>query len=266
MKENTIGVVLAGGYGALRPGVSKLVESVSVTLEKPMISCVVDVFQKLNIPTVIVINTVNKDQVMGALRHCDNFIIQEKRVGNGGAVRLCLPFISALEKKMTKTIATIVVLYGDMPLWKSGSIQRLLESHVRSSAAISMFSVHIRKNCPEMVGKYGRILRNSEGRIIGVREPYQLTQKEITETVTANPSAWMFSRKWLEKNIDLLTPHDMGDGHPPEYWLPDLVEIASSQGQCINEVPLEEFWQAMGVNTHKELEEVRVCWKEFAMS
>lgn len=94
-----------------------------------------------------------------------------------------------------------------------------------------------------------------------MREPYDLKREEIHMTSSVNPSAWVFDRYWLEKNIVLLRPHIIGDGYPPEFWLPDLVSLAYDQGEIINEVPLSEFWQAMGVNTTQELEEVRVRWR-----
>lgn len=260
--ENAVGILLAGGYGALRPGVSKLVESVSPTSEKPMICCVADVFKTLAMPMVVVVNDLYCDQLKKALHCCDHFVIQKERVGNGGAVRMCLPLIPLLEKYYAAPISTLVILYGDMPLWKPESIQMLITSHKATDAVISMFSINVKEGCPEMVGRYGRILKNRDGKIIGVREPYELTQEEIQSTSAVNPSAWVFHRGWLEENIVFLEPHNMDDGHPPEYWLPDLVSIASKKGHHVNEVPLEEFWQAMGVNTHKELEEVRVRWNQ----
>lgn len=166
VEENTLGILLAGGYGAIRPGISKLLESVSLDCEKPMICCVHDVFKTLHIPTVVVVNNVYQDQVRKVLYCCDHFVIQKERVGHGGAVHMCVPFISLLEKHYAKSILAVVILYGDMPLWRHDTIHELIESHKKAKAAVSMFSIEVDERCPDVVRRYGRILKNREGKII----------------------------------------------------------------------------------------------------
>lgn len=263
--NNVGGIILGGGYGTITKGVSKLVESVGLIQYKPLISCVSDIFQDLGIvATFIVVNNSFGAQIRGALPKCSGqFIVQSKRVGNGGAVKLCLPYISLLEIASEKNIESIVVLYGDMPLWRPTTISMLIESHQSTSSVVSMFSIALGENCPQAVGRYGRILRDRRGKIIGIREPFELTEEEKMATYSVNPSAWVFDRRWLESNISLLRPHQSHDGFPPELWLPDLVTFAYEQDLEVNELELSEPWQALGVNTAEELAEVRSIWSSY---
>src|SRR3989344_4352585 len=159
------------------------------------------IFRTLAVPTVVVVNDLYQEQVKKELFCSDHFVVQRERVGHGGAVRMCLPFIPLLEKHYSMVVSKVVVLYGDMPLWRPDSIRRLIEGHAISSAVVSMFSIYVKAGCPDMVERYGRILKDSAGRIIGVREPYQLSREEIMAASAVNPSAWVFDRSWLEGDI-----------------------------------------------------------------
>lgn len=255
-REETYAVILAGGYGCVRPGISKMVESISCAEEVPLVRCVANIPKNLGIQRVFaVVSTCYKTPIQKALCQTScTYVDQNKRIGNGGALRLCLPFLDSSRH--------ILVLYGDMPLWKCDTISALLESHMMTQATISMFSITIDSKTPPMVARYGRYLWDDNGEPCGLVEPFELTQEQLVKADKANPSVWVFDRRWLEENIAFLSWHKKTDGHHPEQQLPDLLDLAYYQKRRRNVVPLKEHWQALGVNTQEDLQDVQRVWKE----
>lgn len=259
-RDGVRAVILAAGHGAITPGRSKLVEAVG---DKPMVSRVYDLVNRdLNIaPVCVVVNGKNpmfSEQVRGALVNGLNghprpvFVAQPERTGTAGAIALALPAIVDCRH--------VLILYGDMPCWRAGSIARLVDSHLEAAsrgAVISMFSIRLGSSCPATVKTYGRILRDPSGAIIAVKEPYQMTSDDLAATRSVNPSAWVFDHGWLRANIAHLPYHSRGDGFADEQWLPELVPIACQQGRAINEVELCDPREALGVNTIEDLDQVR---------
>lgn len=261
-RDGVQAVILAAGHGAIAPGRSKLIEAVG---DKPMVSWIFDLVNRdLNIaPVWVVVNGKNQgfsEQVRQSLvANINNghpkpsFVSQPERTGTAGAIGCVLPNIV--------NCGHILVLYGDMPCWQADSIARLVDSHLVAAssrgAVISMFSIQLGSSCPETVKAYGRILRDSSGEIIGVREPYEMTEDELAATRSVNPSAWVFDHRWLRANIAYLPPHSKCDGFADEHWLPELVPIAFKQGLTVNEVALDDPREALGVNTIEDLNQVR---------
>lgn len=253
--SDIVGIVLAGGWGFLTEGRSKLVERVN---GRAMVAYPVHLLHdELKLPkTLVVINPRYHLPIFEALDDYDrsHYVMQDSRTGTAGGVYLCLPNLGNAK--------TVVVLYGDMPFWKMSSIYALISEHIRKRAVLSMFSIDLSGPYGEHVKSFGRILRDSHGRILKACEPWQMTEADLSIATTVNPSAWVFNRKWLQDNIEHLPPHDKGDGFGHEYWLPDLVERAVTQGQTIAEVPLQDAREAFGINTALELETARQLYVE----
>ncbi|MDP3244482.1 MAG: NTP transferase domain-containing protein [bacterium] len=264
-KNITAGVVLAAGYGHLGdPEKSKLVATVGKDV--PMVARVVDLLEKdLRLATFVVVSEKFFSSICGALPDFQGrFIVQTARQGTAGALRLVLSEIG-------KKFRHLVVLYGDMPCWRPESIQSLLDSHLRAEGkpVISMFYISLGDSghcpCPAAIMNYGRIAWNDNGKIAGIYEPNQ-PFPPFLQISGVNPSAWVYDVFWvqniLERLEENLTPHDKGDGHSSEFWLPDLVVLAQKQGKTVNIVELTEPIEALGVNTMEDLENVRRVLKE----
>lgn len=244
------GIVLAGGYGCLaQPTESKLV---AVAGNQPIVRRPVHILSReLRLsPTMVVTNSDYDDQVRRVLADYELlYAVQTKRIGAAGAVGLCLPQL--------QTQTDVVVLYGDMPCWKPNTIRNLLLQHLARRSIITMFRIDLRGSYGQLVRNFGRILYDAAGQLIGVREPYELTQAELAKTCFVNPGAWVFNMQWLRAQLPQLPPHDKGDGFPHEYWLHDLVPMALAQQQLITQVDLLDAREALGVNNVSELETVQ---------
>jgi len=257
--DEVASVVLAAGYGFIRQGVPKVVESVSGIKNTPMVSVPVSLLASLYGHVTVVINPVHGGEIKRVLANegmqSVEYVCQPSRTGTADALRLCLPGLTARGAKYA------VIIYGDMPFWQPQSIKSLTESHLFTQAKITMFAVKLNgEDCPDMIKNFGRILRDGTGQIVGVKEPYQMTLEDLKKAHYVNPSAWVIDLEWFDKNYHLLPEHGKGDGFSAEFWLPDLVTIAHEQNVVVSSIPLIDYRQAVGVNTPDELDQARNLW------
>lgn len=259
--EKIVGIVLAAGHGSLVPAQhqTKLIEKVR---NCPMVCRPVQLLRdELGLsPTLVVTNSRFGQQIHDAIKpHPQQWLVhQPERTGTAGAVLECLRSL----QRFAQSFEHAVILYGDMPCWRTASVATLIRYHISHQATISMFRIDLRGAYGKYVQNFGRILHDESGRIIAVREPYEMTKAELAQACYVNPSAWVFNLPWLEEHLLLLKPHDKGDGFAHEYWLPDLIPMAVEQNCLVIEVDLPDAREALGVNTLEQLQEVRTLTTE----
>jgi bifunctional UDP-N-acetylglucosamine pyrophosphorylase / glucosamine-1-phosphate N-acetyltransferase len=253
--QKTAGIILGGGWGQINPGRPKILEEITVNGKKTTMANHIFEMLEYNLglsPIYIVKNGHFGKQIQAAFPdYRDIFVTQEKRTGTAGALKLCLPLLKGVEN--------ILVIYGDMPCWRPRTIANLLESHIyggwKKPPVISMYTV----KAEGRLEKYGRILRNSRGKIVKICEPYELTFETCGQKPeSVNPSLWAMRTNWLQQNIGRLQPHFKNDGHfGEEEWLPDLVPMAVEQNEITNELGLYDHNEALGADGQEELQELR---------
>jgi bifunctional UDP-N-acetylglucosamine pyrophosphorylase/glucosamine-1-phosphate N-acetyltransferase len=98
--------------------------------------------------------------------------------------------------------------------------------------------------------QYGRILRDKYSCISGIVEAKDASdyQKEIKEI---NTGIMCFSTRGLSFALKRITPQN----RTKEYYLTDAVELLYRNGFCVGGVTLEQFSEAMGINSRAELAE-----------
>lgn len=203
-------------------------------------------------PNPVIVVGYKSEEVCRAFGETCAYAFQEKALGTGHAVLSAKQVVG--ESKM------VIVLYGDHPLISAAALQKLTERHTERGNDITLMTTVV----PDFEGwhrafqYWGRILRGSNGHILGIRE-----YKDATETERAihevNPALFCFDAKWLWKNIERLgTKNAQG-----EYYLTDLVELAVSEGAKLSSiiVPAEEV---IGINTLEELEIAEALLKQRA--
>ncbi len=136
----------------------------------------------------------------------------------------------------------MLILPGDAPLVTHETLNALLNVAQRSTSPLAMVSAEALN--PD---GYGRVIRDERGQIHAIVEEKNATpqQRAITEI---NASIYCISTDWLWEHLPQVQRNPVSG----EYYLVDLVEMASRQGQAIPTVkaPLEEV---MGVNNRVQL-------------
>jgi len=142
----------------------------------------------------------------------------------------------------------VLVLYGDMPLLRSTTLQALwnLYRHARSPLAMLVVRDSASRG-------FGRIIRDAGGHIQAIVEEAECTpeQRAIQEL---NPGVYCFDAAWLWSRLARLPLHaDKGDAG--EYFLTDLVAMAVHEGHTILDLIATDPDEALGINTPEHLAE-----------
>lgn len=257
-------VIVAAGYGSLRKvggrPVPKVLESLAPSGDRPIIGEVVQIVTSAGFaPRIVVVNGDFGGQIQTALASLGHtgltYAYQPARLGAADAVMRAIPILER------RGITRFLTVYADMPLWSVRTLHRLVQEHELSRAAVSMVSVLIAANHRSALERYGRILRDALGGIVGVIEPGEASEAHLRETTAVNPSLWVFELEWFRRHFSRIPPCDKGDGHTREFHIPRLIVLAHMEGANVAEIKLERVEEALGINTLSELEQVRAVFR-----
>jgi bifunctional UDP-N-acetylglucosamine pyrophosphorylase/glucosamine-1-phosphate N-acetyltransferase len=176
-----------------------------------------------------------------------HWVIQENALGTGHAAQVFSDYCQKNKLDFEK----VLFLYGDHPLIKSETINDLLLSEELSvEQPLLMLTTKREGEFSTIFEHWGRILRNQNREIIGVREyrDSSLVEKELLEV---NPGLMLFDFVWLNQALPLLNNQNVAQ----EYYLTDLPALAIKQNKKVlsREIAPSEV---LGVNTPQELSAV----------
>jgi bifunctional UDP-N-acetylglucosamine pyrophosphorylase/glucosamine-1-phosphate N-acetyltransferase len=167
---------------------------------------------------------------------------QAKQLGTGHAVK------QALKGLRAGSIA--LILYGDVPLVKSSTMNSLVRSAGKSSLALLSFEQQTPKG-------YGRMIRNSKGKVLGIVEEKDASaeQKKITEV---NSGIMAIASNKLEQLLQGLKNRNAAK----EYYLTDIVSLANENKIPVKAVKLEDKEEVLGANNLEELNQLERNYQE----
>lgn len=166
------------------------------------------------------------------------YVMQEEQLGTGHAVLAAQGVVDALDPPPQ----AVLVCYGDNPLVTRETLARVLIEHFRQRATVTFFTAIM-----EHPSEFGRVvLRDASGRVHEIVEK-ERANEEQKRGREINSGVYCFDRSWLWTALHGLPQHANG-----EYYLTDLIHVASSQGLEIATVSgtVEE---SIGVNDRVEL-------------
>ncbi|MEZ4736753.1 MAG: bifunctional UDP-N-acetylglucosamine diphosphorylase/glucosamine-1-phosphate N-acetyltransferase GlmU [Caldilineaceae bacterium] len=231
-------VVLAAGYGTrMKSDLPKMLHPV---MGRPMIEWAVKSAQTVShLPPVVVVGH-KRELIEQLLGDRVRYAVQTEMLGTGHAV------MQATDVLQGQT-DVVLVTYGDMPLLRSDTLQKLLDlflqlhNNEQVTPAIAMLTIE-----RDDAQGFGRIIRSDQGEIQGIIEEADCTpaQKLIREL---NPGIYCFDAAWLWQNLAQIPMSAKG-----EYYLTDTVGIAVAQGRRVVTMaaPLEDV---DGINTRIHL-------------
>ena len=142
---------------------------------------------------------------------CD-YVVQEQQLGTGHAVMVT--------EEAAKEANDIVVLYGDHPFVSPETLRALHDTHHVQENIITMMTAEVESfdGWKKIFSHWGRIIRDDNGGIVGIRESKDSSEEELLIT-EVNPALFCFDSEWLWKNIHTLK----NDNTQEEYYLTDLI-------------------------------------------
>ncbi len=159
------------------------------------------------------------------------YAVQEELLGTGHAVRQAESLLSGQSD-------LILVLYGDMPLVRTQTLNELVQTQESNQGPVTILT--LQEDNPR---GFGRIARDSSGVIEKIVEEAEATAEQL-EINELNAGMYCFEADWLWASLQKLDPSESG-----EFYLTDLVEMAASEGQQVASVQIEDIKELIGINT-----------------
>ena len=170
----------------------------------------------------------------------DYIYIFSEPLGTGWTVLKTQPFFA---KKMPEHI---IVINGDTPLFQPQTVKGLIQAHLQGDSHITMVTVVL----PHPTG-YGRIIRDSNGLVVKTIEDKDATAKE-KQIKEINAGLYCFQAPWIFTALKKVKKSASG-----EYYLTEVIKMAVETGKKVSAFKINDYFQALGVNTQKQLEEVQ---------
>jgi len=226
-------IILAAGKGIRMA--SSMPKVLHKLLGRPILSYVIDAVRGLGLKRICVVVGYRAEEVMKVFEQPEIiFIEQREQLGTGHALMCCKEILSDVK-------GDILVLNGDTPLITQNTLKRLIDIHKNEGSLITLVISKVKQP-----GEYGLIIRDKEGRIKGIEE---VTERNKTrQSKEINAGIYCFKKDFLEKNIPLI-PKNEKKG---EYYLTDLIKIASEKGEKIAEIEAP-FEEVIGINNRLDL-------------
>lgn len=169
------------------------------------------------------------------------FVEQKEQRGTGHAM---LQTRAAL-----KNFHDVLVLSGDVPLIRKETIERVLEFHRSSGAAMTILTTEP----PDPFG-YGRVFRKNGGKSEEVEciiEQKQLSGEQLAHR-EINSGIYAFRVAPLFAHLDEIKT----DNPHGEYYLTDIAKILGAAGEKVVAIRAEDAHEVLGVNTRQDLAEL----------
>jgi bifunctional UDP-N-acetylglucosamine pyrophosphorylase/glucosamine-1-phosphate N-acetyltransferase len=225
-------------------------------LGKPIIRHLINTVNEMDFthPPIIVVGY-EKEQVMAELAD-DNvlFAYQEEQLGTAHAVQCALPQIHP-------DVERVLIINGDHPFTPADMLQDLAASQEKNTGPLSLGTVTVNdsQEFQEQFYAMGRIIRDQSGNIINIIEKKDATAEQLAIT-EVSPQFWCINTKWLSSAL-LKIQNNNAAG---EYYLPDLIKIAKSEGGSIAGYNTTNTSAAYGINTKQQLLNIEEKFKQHA--
>jgi len=243
--RNLVSIILAAGEGTrMKSTLPKVLHQIC---GQPMLLYVLKVVLKAGCRKNYLVVGYKSENVIEALRNYlplkkrgIEFVKQTKLLGSGHAVFQV--------KKIWKDYkSNVLVVYGDLPLLTGRTLNRLIQTHFREDNSLTILGATL-----ENPSGYGRIVENSNGKVVRIVEEKDATPKE-KRINRVNGGVYCFKAEDLFKAIDKIRP----DNRKSEYYLTDAVEILGEMGKRIGMVMTKDSSEVEGVNNRKQLADIQ---------
>jgi bifunctional UDP-N-acetylglucosamine pyrophosphorylase/glucosamine-1-phosphate N-acetyltransferase len=232
-------IILAAGKGTrMHTNLPKVMQPLA---GRPMIDHVITTAGKLTnkISTIIGYKKdVLNEHLSANFKNVETFV-QPELNGTAGAVK-------AAQKKIMDD-EDVLILYGDVPLISHESLKNALDDN-HDAVILTMI--------PKDPFGYGRVLKNDSGLATEIIEEKDASpeQKKINEVFTG---IMIIKGEMLLSSLDEVNNNNAAG----EYYLTDVIKIASKKGVKINPIIVEET-EVLGANTKSELHEIENIFRE----
>jgi phosphomannomutase/CTP:molybdopterin cytidylyltransferase MocA len=220
----TKAIILAAGRHALaEDGQPLVLERLG---NRTILDCVVEnALGVVGAGDVYVVVGYRQEEVRAHLGDKVRYVLQEEPLGTGHAVSQALPLVKDFD-------GTLLILYGDTPLFRPASIRGLLNRHRLRKANLTLLTAVVDRALP-----YGRIVRSAAGEIVDIIEDTDASAA-VREIREVNVGAYAVDTSVIS----------------PAHRLTDWVHELIRSGRRVESYQLYDQDEVQGINTAADLE------------
>ncbi|ACE83029.1 bifunctional UDP-N-acetylglucosamine diphosphorylase/glucosamine-1-phosphate N-acetyltransferase GlmU [Cellvibrio japonicus] len=224
-------LILAAGKGTrMRSDLPKVLHPIG---GKPLVQHVVDTARQVGGEQLLLIVGHGAEQVEQRMAAPDvKFVVQAQQLGTGHAVQQALPHL--------RPEATVLILYGDVPLTRAATLQKLVAGVTDQQMAL------LTVDLPDPSG-YGRIVRDTSGAVVAIVEHKDASDEqrlicEINTGIMAVKARHL--QQWLPR---------LGNNNAQgEYYLTDIIAMAKADGVAIHVEQPGAIQEVEGINNRQQ--------------
>ena len=172
-----------------------------------------------------------------------DFVDQGAPKGTGHAVQVGMQALDGF-------VGDVIVIYGDCPLMTAATLSELRS--LRGDAACSSLTAY-----PDDATGMGRILRDAEGRFVGIREHKDCSEEELGID-EINCGFYCFDSEKLRPALANLQANNAQG----ELYLTDVIADFVSQGELLPTMEADDIAEVQGVNSLADLAVVQRVMQE----
>ncbi|MGQ0793435.1 MAG: bifunctional UDP-N-acetylglucosamine diphosphorylase/glucosamine-1-phosphate N-acetyltransferase GlmU [Deltaproteobacteria bacterium] len=228
-------IILAAGMGKrMRSDLPKVLHPV---LRRPMLCFVIEAVMEISPSRVIAVVGHQAEKIKASINSAEiEYALQAQQLGTGHAALCAFEHLRDFH-------GDVIILNGDFPLITSGTLRELIESHRQHGAAVSLISADF-----ENPSGYGRVIRKSDGGVLGIVEQRDATADELAVR-EINSGAYCVRSDFLWRALQSIgTNNDQ-----KEYYLTDIVKVAAQRGERVLAHRASDAVEVQGVNSREEL-------------
>src|SRR5271168_1239736 len=232
---DTVIVILAAGKGTrMRSDLAKVLHHAG---GRPILETVVRACQPLKAAQILVVVGHQAEEVTALAEELGaQTILQQPQRGTGHAMQVA-------RRAIRKSAKFAIVLVGDAVLLRTETLAALLDAHRRGEAAATILTAELGDP-----GSYGRIVRDTEGRVQAIVEDTSLTpeQRNIREV---NSAIYSFTLAKLWPCLAALRPENARR----ELYLTDAIAMLRARNERVLAQIAPDANEVLGCNTRADL-------------
>jgi bifunctional UDP-N-acetylglucosamine pyrophosphorylase/glucosamine-1-phosphate N-acetyltransferase len=228
-------LILTAGEGKrMKSSIPKVLHPI---LGQPIINYVVEEVRKISPEKIVLVVGYGSEDVKKALKSDQlSYVSQSRQLGTADAVM-------SSRRELDGYDGTLVILCGDSPLIRHETLAKVIHAHKKTKSLLSILTAKVSNPYG-----YGRIIRNGMGKLTGIVEEKDATpeQRSVNEI---NSGIYCVETCFLWKALGQIDKKNSQE----EFYLTDIVGIASRSGIEVNGFNLKVEEEIIGINNRVEL-------------
>lgn len=230
-------IVPAAGQGkrlnTQEPGMPKVMQK---ACGRPLLETVLGQLDFIDKKDIYIVVGYRKEKVTEYFGSCYNYVVQSEQLGTGHAVMVCEPWFRDFS-------GTVLVTFGDMPLFRREVMKALCKFHEENNAACTLLTAEN----PEL-HMWARIIRDSQGNFQRIVEGKDCTPEQAAIKELFSGALVFDSKKLFE-----VLPHVDKNNVQHEYYLTEVPELMARKGYKVLTYMTDDGDDLRGVNTAEDL-------------